>query len=619
MRDTDKKPGVFTRIGNGLTRFRLILSNVLFFGFLIVLIMILFSGVPRPEVPERGALVLNPEGAIVEERSPADPIQQWLAPQAVLAETELGELLEAVDQAREDERIPMVVLDLDDLQFVSVAHANAIGEALARFRETGKQVVAYGSYYDQQPYLIASFADAVYMHPLGQVLLPGYAIRNLYFKGLLDKLDVNVHVFRVGRYKEFVEPYTRTGMSEEAREANRDLVSTLWGHYGGTVRENRRLEGQRFQHYTQSYAEAVTETGGDFGLLAVEYHLVDELLTPDQARARIADTVGHDDNGGFSGIGFGDYLRAVDTAGDAEGSAQIAVITGQGPVVMGDEVRGVIAAERVVQLIRQARDDQRTAALVVRLNTPGGSAFASELIRQELELTQLAGKPVVISMGPLAASGGYWISATADQIIAEPTTLTGSIGVFGIVPTFEQSLAAIGVTSDGVDTTPVGDVNPLVGLSDATRQVLQAGTEHTYERFVNLVARGRDLAVDEVKRIAEGRVWLGTQAVDLGLVDELGDEQAAIARAAELAGISEYSVEHLETPLSPREQLLRQLFSNFSSVASLAPEQAPAWLGGSSSLPPLLRRAGDAWRLLQSLNDPRHSYALCLVCSEVSE
>jgi protease-4 len=277
---------------------------------------------------------------------------------------------------------------------------------------------------------------------------------------------------------------------------------------------------------------------------------------------------------------------------------------------MGSQLRGAIAAERVVQVIRQVRDDERVGALVMRLNTPGGSAFASELIRQELELTQLAGKPVVVSMGPLAASGGYWIAATADAIVAEPTTLTGSIGVFGIVPTFEDSLASVGVTSDGVRTSPLTAVNPLAGISDATASVLQTGTEHAYRRFLTLVARGRDLTLEQVEEVAQGRVWLGSQALDLGLVDALGDQETAIARAAELAGLTDYGVRRIEPPLSTQERLLRQFLSS-----RFSPDIAEGWFGGGAALPPLVRQASEAWRMVQSLNDPRHSYALCLACN----
>ncbi len=609
MTQQDHPPGLFGRIGRALTWTRLVLSNLIFFGFLIFLLVMLFSGSPVPSVPDGGALVLNPRGAIVEQRTPVDPIQQWLAPQGVLAETELTDLLDALEHAGDDARIGMVVLDLDDLQYVSTAHARVLGDSLAALREAGKQVVAYGSYFDRQPYLLASHADAVYLHPLGQVVLPGYELTQLYFKNLLDRLDVNVRVFRTGEYKEIAEPFLRADMSEPAREANAELVNGLWRQYGERVMENRRLEPDRFQRYTQQYHEAVAEADGDFARLAVEYHLVDELLTPDQARVRIADSVGYNDDGEFNGIGYRDYLQAVNGAPETpRGDAQVGIITARGPIMLGQEMRGVIAADRLIGLIRDVRNDDSIRALVLRVDSPGGSAFASELIRQELELTQLAGKPVVISMGPTAASGGYWISATADTIFAEPATLTGSIGVVGIVPTFEKSLEAVGITSDRVRTTELSAIDPLSAMSDATASMLQTGVEHTYERFINLVARGRDMTPERVEELARGRVWLGSRALDLGLVDALGGREAAIARAAELAGLSDYEVRRIAPPLSPRELLLRQLTGNGQARSALA------WVSSSLGLSPLVRYADDAWQLLGSLNDPRHSYALCLAC-----
>lgn len=623
MTANDKKPGFFRRLGQWITRLRIIISNLLFFLLLAVVLVMLFSSVPTPHVPDGGALVVNPRGTIVERRTPIDPLQQWLAPQAVIPETLLTDLVDALDAAAEDPRIAMVVLDLHDLQFVSTVHASAVGDALGRFRDSGKQVVAYGSYYAQQPYLIAAHADAVYMHPLGQVEMSGYAANQLYYAELLDKLDVNVHVFRAGRYKEFVEPYIRSDMSPEAREANRELIGALWQAYAAKVTANRDLDSNRFARYAGFYDEAVAETDGDFARLAVEYHLVDELLTPDQARVRVADTVGYNGDGSFRQIDFRQYLQAVNGVEEAPGEPdRIGVITGQGPITMRDALADGIAAEEIVELIRSVRDNDAIKALVVRLDTPGGSAFASELIRQELELVQLSGKPVVVSMGPVAASGGYWISATADAIVAEPTTLTGSIGVFGILPTFEKSLNRIGVHSDGVSTSDLARADLLTGLSERAANVLQTGTDHTYQRFTNLVARGRGLTPEQVENIAQGRVWIGSRALDLGLVDSLGDLSAAIDTAAKLADLEDYGVERIEPPLSPRERLLRQLTGNLAWAGAwidgpVLPGRGPGATGMVGGLlPPVVRELGDAWNWLSSLDDPRHSYALCLTCPE---
>lgn len=610
----EPQPGFFARLGRVVTRIRMIVSNLLFFGLLVFLLVVVFSNVPAPVVPDGGALVLDPEGTIVEQRSPIDPIQQWLSPRTVVPETELDELLDALKHGADDDRVAMAVLKLDDLQYVSTVHANTIGEALDRFRASGKPVIAYGAFYDQQPYLMAAHADAIYMHPFGQVLLPGYAINQLYYKGILDKLKVNVHVFRAGRYKEFVEPYLRADMSSDAREANTELVDTLWRGYAATVTSQRRLEPERFARYTRSYDAAVEETDGDFARLAVEYHLVDELLTPDEARSRIADSVGYDDSGDFNGIGFRDYLRAVDGAPSApRGDRQIAVITAEGPVMMGDQGDGAIAADELIGMIRKVRREDAVHALVLRLDTPGGSAFASELIRQELELLQLAGKPVVVSMGPVAASGGYWIASTADAIFADPATLTGSIGVFGILPTFEDGLAEVGVTSDGVSSSDMTVVDPLRGLSEQAASVLQTGTDHTYRRFTSLVARGRHLSPERVEEIAQGRVWLGSRALELGLVDSLGGLPAAIDKAGELAELEDYSVYRIKRPLSPGEILLRQIAGSLS-LSESASGVIARWVG-RSALPPVIRDLGNAIRWLGSLDDPQHNYALCLACA----
>jgi len=604
----DSRPGRWARIGSALTRIRVFISNLIFFGFLIVLLIVLFAGGVRIHVPDGGALILNPAGRIVEQRSLVDPLERWLSPGSGGAEIELQALLDALDRAGSDDRIRLVVLDFDQLEGVSTAHADALGEALAAFRARGKEVIAYGNAYEQQTYLMASAADAIYMHPLGQLLLPGYRMERLYYQELLERLDINVHVFRAGQYKEFVEPYTRTDMSPQAREANAELIGSLWEHYAGKVIERRRLDRDRFERYTQFLDQALAEADGDMARLAVEYQLVDELLTPDQARVRIGDKVGYDDNGDYRGIAFADYLQVTaPTQPLARKGGDIGVITAEGPVVLSGPFQGTIAADALIELIRDVREDETIAALVLRIDTPGGSSFASELIRQELELVQLAGKPVVFSMGPVAASGGYWIAATADAIVAEPTTLTGSIGVFGIFPTFEESLGAIGVHTDGVATSSIGALSPLAPLSRTTDAILQASTDSIYQRFVNLVARGRDLPVERVEELAQGRVWLGVSAAEFGLVDLLGDRRVAIARAAELAKLEHFGVREIRPPVTAVQLLFEQFAENLAS-----PSQA--WLQGSA-LGPLAQRLRTDWQLLGTLTDPRHLYALCGQCA----
>lgn len=592
--------GILRRIGRGITRLRNFTLNTLFLLLLLVVIVGLL-GDGRPSVPDGAALMVNPRGTVVDQQSPVDPLARLLAPNAP-REFELGEITRAIRAAAGDERIRLAVLDLDETS-LGAGQAVVIGEALREFQAAGKQVVAYGAGFGQPQYLLASYADVIYMHPMGQMLLPGYGAYQLYFKGLLDKLDINMHIFRVGKYKEFIEPYTRSSMSDEAREANASLVAELWDFYASRVVVNRSLVAGDFERYTQELAAELPRLG-DLATAALEHHLVDELLSLDEVRARVADEVGIGEDGDFRRIDLENYLSAIGPPPGRHADV-IAVITAEGPILMGRQSQGVIAAETVTGLIRQARQDDAVRALVLRVNSPGGSAFAAEMIRQELELFQLTGRPLVISMGNVAASGGYWIAATADRIVAGPTTVTGSIGVFGLFPTFEETLSGIGVTSDGVGTTPLSSaLNPFTSLPEEMAVILQQSTEQTYEQFINLVARGRDMTPEAVDAIAQGRVWTGARAAALGLVDELGGLEDALLAAADLADIDDYDIRRLRPSLSPRELLLGSLADVEGSLGhSLLAVPAP------------LRRALDDTRtLLTSLNDPGHGYALCETC-----
>lgn len=589
--------GFFSRFGRGLTRVRNFTLNAIFLLFLLMLIVALFVD-DTPAVPKDSALLVNPRGVLVDQRSQVDPLADFFAPDAP-GEVELLDITHALEQAAADDRIRLAVLDLDELLGMSAGQAMVIGRSIRRFQDAGKEVVAYGSGFGQSQYLLASFADALYMHPMGQLILPGYGGNQLYFKELLDKLNVNIHIFQAGKYKEFVEPYSRTDMSDEARQANQTLVDELWAAYRAQLIENRKLDAPLLDRFTHSLPEQLA-TMGDLATVALEHHLVDELLNLDEVRARVANEVGYASDGEFLRIGFSDYLRANPPA-LGRGRA-VAVITAEGPIMMGRQSQGVIAADTVSNLIRRAREDDDVAALVLRVNSPGGSSFASEVIRQELELLQLTGKPVVASMGNVAASGGYWISATADQIFARPTTITGSIGVFGIVPTFEGALTELGVHTDGVGTTPLSRAfDPFSGLSEEMSRILQLSTEETYEEFVNLVARGREMAPEQVDEVAQGRVWTGSTARELGLVDELGNLEDAIASAAELADLSEYRIKRIRPDLSPREILLGSLGGIESEWRPLARSR-------------LLEVLAEAEQFLEMLNDPADSYAICEIC-----
>jgi len=606
---TESRPSLFNRINAGLLTVRTVLGNLLFILIVVVLLALVLSSGGGPKVPAGSALILDPRGELVDLASIENSLQDLLLPGSSPRQVELQTLLDAIDRARSDERIKLLLLDLDELSSVSAAQADSLGLALTAFRDAGKQVIATGAFYDQGQYLVASHADALYLHPMGQILLEGYGINMIYFKDLLDSLKVNVHVFRAGKYKEAVEPFLRSDMSAEAREANQAVVDALWQHYRDRVAANRQLEASELDRYSRDIAALADERNGDLARLALEAHLVDELLTPDEVRARIRDRVGEAGDGQLNAIGLRDYLAATAAPPRRGRGDQVAIIQGDGELVVGEGTRGIMGADSLVELIRRARQEEQVKALVLRVNSPGGSAFASELIRQELELTQLAGKPVVVSMADVAASGGYWIAATADRILAQPTTVTGSIGVFAILPSLEDSLAEIGVATDGVGTSELARSRaPLGPLEGPLEELLQATVERQYQRFLNLVARGRDLPLGDVEALAAGRIWTGAQALELGLVDALGDLDAAVDTAADLAGLESWSRREIRPPLSPGQLLLQQLMEN--TEASVSQRQALTTL-----LEALAPAGGGLERLLTRLDDPLDSYALCEPCS----
>ena len=589
------KPSRFRRVGAFLTRTRNFVMNTVFIVILIFVLFAVIDAFDTPGVPADSALVLNPQGEIVEQTVPLDPFSALWTSDTV-READIHELLRAIDHAAADDRIKMIVLDLDDLTWASAAHAESLGRALARFNDAGKETIAVGNDLGQSQYAIASHADAVYLHSSGGLYLPGYEAVRSYFKSLFDKLKFNVHVFRVGTYKAAVEPFTRDDMSAAARAANQELVDGLWAAYRQRIVANRQLDTETFDGYAEAFDAALAAAGGDMGRAALESGMVDELMSADQMRSRIADTVGRDDDGDINGIGYKAYLKALGPRQPEH--ENIGLIFVRGVIQMGDD-KSAAAADNLVELIRRAREDPAVQALVVRVDSPGGSAFASELIREELELVRLAGKPVVMSMGSVAASGGYWISSTADRILAHPTTITGSIGIFAMFLTMQDSLSSIGINTDGVGSIPTGGApDPLRALSGPQQRVIQSNIEHGYRKFINLVARGRDMTPEAVDEVAQGRVWLGERALELGLVDGLGGLTDAVAAAAELAELEDYGVKRFTLPLSPRDVLIQQLMDSAQSAA-------PSRLAG------LLR---DAWNTAEALNDPQHVYAICETC-----
>ena len=597
--------GFFSKLGRRITQARTFVVNSVFVVVVLFVLAGLFGGNEAPTIRNNSALIIQPMGLIVEQNVAPANWQDALFQDASDATIEIGHILRAIKIAGTDEKIKMIVLNLDDLYGVSLTQAKRIVDALQSFKETGKKVISYGNTFQQNQYYIASSSTELYMNPWGQMLLEGYGGNNLYFKDLLAKLDVNMHIFRVGEFKSATEPFSRINMSEEARQASSSLYQGIWDELIDGIAENRQLTSIEVNDYAQNIDVLLAKTNGDLARTALEANLIDELLTQDQVETRIAAEVGRykDEINGISMRAYLNMRGLVDETYD-ETAPEIGVIVVQGAILEeGQGLSNVASAEDLVERIRHARFNEDIKALVVRVDSPGGSAFASELIRQELELFQVTGRPVVASFANVAASGGYWISATSDAIVAESATITGSIGIFGVVPTFEKSLSRIGIYSDGVATAPMAlGSTSLAGLSEQTQNILQSSVEFGYGQFIDLVARGRDMSKAEVEKVAQGRVWQGSKALELGLVDALGDINVALAKAAELAGIEEWQVTDLRQPTDPRSILIREMMDSFGFQLTAGAH-------------PLLRGIQEQLNTLAMFTDRRHTFALCLGCA----
>lgn len=593
---------------------RSIVLNLLFVLFmLLVLLMFAAAGglFGRPEAFEvlpGSALRVAPEGVLVEEYS-GEAVERAInrALGDGVPEVRLRDLIEAIDAGARDERIAALVLDLDSLFGGGPAMYQDLAEAVERFRAAGKQVVAIGDAYAQGPYYVAAHADEVLMHPMGLVFITGYGIYRNYFKEALDWLEADWHVFSAGEYKSFGEPYTRTGMSEEAREANAAFLEDLWSFYRAGVAAAREFDEETLLRYIESMGGAAD---GDFAQAAVEFGLVDALMPRDVMYDRVAEIVGEGNGGlGFRHVDYQPYVEQLRTQQQlaALSKPKVAVLVAEGPIVEGDQPPGVIAAERMVDEIRALREDEDVHAVVMRVNSGGGSAFASEVIQRELELLQQAGKPLVVSMSSVAASGGYWISMTADEIWAQPTTITGSIGVVAMFPTFEGTLNKFGVRTDGVGTTPLAGAFRLDrNLQPGIAQAIQNSVDHLYAVFIGEVATHRELETNVVDQVGRGRVWSGSDAKEHQLVDSLGGLRQAIESAAVLAGLEEYAVLYREPELSVFDRVLIDMFQ------SLAPRLARSQGIESSVMRlPLVRQLAIEMQRMAHFDDPRGVYALC--------
>ncbi len=608
---------LFKIIGNfihglwhGLTVCRLVIGNLIFLVLIVFFISIIFYD-SEQAFPDQAALVLSLKGDIVIQKTQT-MLSGSLFGEPAQEETLLKDVIDAIDYAGNDKRIQVLVLHLRDMGGAGISKLQYIGEALIRFKKTGKEIIAAGEFFNQSQYFLAAHADRVYVHPMGGVALTGFGLYRQYFKTALEKLLIQFHVFRVGTYKSALEPFLRDDMSDYAKEANLAWLTVLWDSFKGRLAEMRGLDPQDIDDYINNISGHLARVEGDTARLAINYGLVDEIKTRDAVRNELIQLVGEDeDTHSFNQIQLDDYLEFIrpELMQTNPENAKIGVIVARGVILDGIQPAGKIGGDTLSDLIRKARRDDTIAGIVLHIDSPGGSALASETIRNEIELTRQAGKPLIASMSSMAASGGYWISSAADEIWASPTTITGSIGIYGAFVTLDKSFDSLGVHSDGVGTTQLaGAFNPARPLNSAIADSMQQIIENNYRRFIQLVAEGRNLAPEDVEKIAQGRVWAGKTAQELGLVDKFGNIDDAIQSAADWADIEEYDIVYVEQDLTAREKFFRRLNRFLSHAFSSALEQVTH---------PVVQMYGHFGRDLEQileLNDPRGIYAYCMMC-----
>ncbi|HDO0511641.1 TPA: signal peptide peptidase SppA [Salmonella enterica subsp. enterica serovar Typhimurium] len=589
----------------------------LFFIFLVLVgvgIWMQIGNGSNSEQTARGALLLDISGVIVDKPSTNHRLgalgrQLFGASSDRLQENSLFDIVNAIRQAKDDRNITGIVLDLKNFTGADQPSMRYIGKALREFRDSGKPVFAVGENYSQGQYYLVSFANKIWLSPQGQVDLHGFATNGLYYKTLLDKLKVSTHVFRVGTYKSAVEPFIRDDMSPAAREADSRWIGELWQNYLHTVSANRQISPQQLFPGAQAIIDGLTSVGGDTAKYALDHKLVDALASSADVEKALTKQFGWSKTeNNYRAISYYDY--SLKTPADTGGT--IAVIFANGAIMDGEETPGNVGGDTTASQIRDARLDPKVKAIVLRVNSPGGSVNASEVIRAELAAARAAGKPVVVSMGGMAASGGYWISTPANYIVASPSTLTGSIGIFGVINTVENSLSSIGVHSDGVSTSPLADISMTKALSPEVQQMMQLSIEYGYKRFITLVADARKRTPEQIDKIAQGHVWTGEDAKANGLVDSLGDFDDAVAKAAELAKLKQWHLDYYQDEPTVLDMVMDSMTG---SVRAMLPETIQAMLPAPLvSAANTVKAEGDK---LAAFNDPQNRYAFCLTCANV--
>lgn len=610
--------GIFKWSWRILNFVRQLVANVL---FIIILLLAagayaLLSEQDTQTSREPGALYVNLSGVVVDQLTRNSPLEslslQLLgASSGQLQENSLFDVVETIRTAATDPDITGMILKLDDFVGADQPSLQYIGKTITEFRKQGKRVYAVSGNYNQAQYYLASYADKIYMPPQGSVGIYGFATNTLYYNELLEMLKVKTHIFRVGTYKSAVEPMLRNDMSPEARESTQRFISVLWDNYLTSLAENRKTGKNTIFPGAQQMLALMKTAKGDNAAYAVTQKLVDEIMPANVFESEMTKTFGWDKkNNTINAIPFTEYAKNMNI-GVPQGktTGNIAVVVVQGAIVDGPDAPGMAGSDTIAAQLREARLDPEVKALVLRVNSPGGSVTASEQIRAEVAALKQSGKAVVVSMGGVAASGGYWVSTPASYIVASPSTITGSIGIFGVVTTFEDSLSEIGVHTDGVSTSPLADATVTKALTPEFSELMQLYIESGYSNFINLVAKSRHKTPEEVDKIAQGRVWVGSDAKANGLVDKLGDFDDAVAKAAELASVEHPVLNWMQPEMTFIDRLLAETAGNVkvtlpSSLQGLIPAPVGAQLTQQASF-------------MKMLTDPLYRYAFCLNCTNI--
>ena len=607
--------GILASAWRGVATAQKITMNLIFLAIVFALLALALRD-GKPKVPDSTALVIAPKGQIVEQLAgnAMDKARGALTGNAKL-ETLGRDLVRTIRAAKDDKRVQALLLDLNSLTGARLAMLQDLKAAIEDFKESEKPVIATSDFYLKTQYYLASAADEIYLNDMGGVILDGYSRYRTYYHDGLERLEVDSNIVRVGEFKSAVEPFLRDSMSEKAKEANLEWLGDLWRSYLADVAAARGLTPEALTDGIENLNAHLNAAGGDLSQMALDAGLVDHVGGRDLLRQRMIELVGEDEEEhSFNRIGHAEYLEVVGEDVKKGKSGKVAVIIAKGTILDGSHPPGTIGGDSTAALIRRARNDEDVKALVLRVDSGGGSAFASEVIRQEFVLAREAGKKVVVSMAGVAASGGYWISTASDEIWANPNTITGSIGIFGMLPTIQKPLAKyLGMRVDGVGTTWIGGQGrPDRALDPRLKELVTQAIQKGYRDFLARVAEARNMTTEEVDVIARGRVWSGIDAHEMGLVDKLGGLDEAIASAAELAELGDdYSVEYVEKELDWKDKIVADLLTRVAGY--LQANEDPARPSFESRALGAMREFADS---LSGFNDPNGMYAYCFCEAE---